>query len=86
MSVVTPLRNAFSEVRRMQELQEIGLLYVQAEQLYGSLRLWTFPQKRFEILTKVELLLTEAHSRRGQYFASIGQEIPPMVLPNINLG
>lgn len=84
MGKVIPLRNTHCTLWRMQELQAIGLLMVQVGELYGSIRFWTLPHKRMEILAHAHQVFTEAQVRHARYFAAIGTEVPPLALRNFN--
>ena len=84
MGAVVPFRNMHCNLHRMQELQAIGMMMTEVQELYGSLRFWTLPHKRVEILTRAHQVFTEARRRHALYFASLGQEMPPLLLCNLN--
>ena len=76
MGQVVPLRNVYCELKRLQELQEIGALLIRAEQLFAALRPSMDFNYRSEIVRRANELLEEAQDRRALYFMSAGLPAP----------
>jgi hypothetical protein len=76
MGQVVPLKNIYCDLKRMQELQAIGLLIFRAEQLFASLRPTMSFAYRAEILKRANELIEEVNERRVYYFLSVGLSAP----------
>lgn len=76
MGQVIPLKNVYCDLKRMQELQAIGLLLFKSGELFASLRPSMSYDYRDQIVTQANQLLDEAHERRVYYFLSVGLPSP----------
>lgn len=84
MGSVVALRNTHTMQYRLVELKMIALLVTEAEQLYGSVRLWTLPAKRKLINARGDALIQEAIVRAERYYTSVGLPVPEHMFRNFN--
>lgn len=80
MGQVVPLQNVYCNLKRMQELQDMGDLILRAEQLFASLRPTMSFSYRAAIVERASELLMEVQERRARYFLSVGLPAPEDIL------